>query len=697
MQKYYDKTPTQGSTNPVRSDGLNQQLATIGSKIGDLSQLETTDKTDLVSAINEVKYTADGGIYNLIEKGHSSAMTLASALQQIPSGKYAIGLHIIFNLSGVGVVDCIFTGTSTSDILDEDYWRQVLVFEAEKAEINLAENLPTASTYYINAGVWATRGGQVTYFFDLEEYVGRTLTVKGRTSGSNNVSIAFLTDDTHVTGETPSFDTTMNTERISLPVGSDAVSYVIPSTSKYLWVNWKYGTGYYNPSVLKIEKVVSDDSYVKMGEMNAAIGGAVDEMEESMPVTGDESVQGSDLDIVDENSNVLVRFEDGHIKTKKFDSSKMQVTVPDAITFTEDYNTDILATARNYILRLADGVFHFSNDCGKTWTDANNTIGDITFVHFFSNGTVLLCGTQYCYTTKDFVTFTQSTVYDADGSVFVSNPDKLSFFRLGNYSHEYHELNGQEVLIWNDYNTASGYVSRVWMSLDYGATIRCILKNNSTQDTGGNTISTRHFHRVWLEDDYGILWVTSGDTGAQCRLTKGIYANGAWTWETIGTPGILYKLTQIVIRRPYAYFVTDYTDDENPTGMVVCPVASLDDPSAFHYLYKTENNDAMSSYFEDEVGNRIMFGDGMVYNKIWMARGNFDFKKVTVNASSSTLHFSGISGSNYLGQCICGFSYTTAYSGASNPKLSERKMFMLSDWLHDNGFADFGSINNLIK
>lgn len=54
MQKYYDKTPTQGSTNPVRSDGLNQQLAQIGSKIGDLTELETTAKTDLVSAVNEV-------------------------------------------------------------------------------------------------------------------------------------------------------------------------------------------------------------------------------------------------------------------------------------------------------------------------------------------------------------------------------------------------------------------------------------------------------------------------------------------------------------------------------------------------------------------------------------------------------------------------------------------------------------------
>lgn len=35
-------------------DALSSQLATIGSKVGDLTELETTDKTDLVSAINEI-------------------------------------------------------------------------------------------------------------------------------------------------------------------------------------------------------------------------------------------------------------------------------------------------------------------------------------------------------------------------------------------------------------------------------------------------------------------------------------------------------------------------------------------------------------------------------------------------------------------------------------------------------------------
>ena len=38
MQKYYDKTPTEGSTNPVRSDGLNQQLTQIGTHLSDIGR-----------------------------------------------------------------------------------------------------------------------------------------------------------------------------------------------------------------------------------------------------------------------------------------------------------------------------------------------------------------------------------------------------------------------------------------------------------------------------------------------------------------------------------------------------------------------------------------------------------------------------------------------------------------------------------
>lgn len=371
----------------------------------------------------------------------------------------------------------------------------------------------------------------------------------------------------------------------------------------------------------------------------------------------------------------------------------------DTLNWDTKYDTDIIATSRNYILREGEEsgtrYFYFSDDCGKTWTKAANTIGVITFCHFFSNGVVLLCGNEYCYTTTDFASFTQSSVYDYDGSAFVSNTNAHSFFRLGWYNNEYHELNGQEVLIWNDYNVNSGYISRVWMSLDYGSTIRCILKNGTTTDTNGNVITTRHFHRVWLEDELGILWVTSGDSGTECRLTKGTFANGSWSWETIGT-GNQYKIGQFVIKRPYAYFVTDYTNNSYDTGLITCPVAYLNDPSKFKYIYKTENKEALSKWFEDVSGNKVITGDGAIYNALWYARGNYDFTKIPISYSTNTLAIYNIFGPNLLGQVVVTYFPSGGYSNAGNLTITGQHALLLSDLMHDAGVEDFGSPGNIL-
>lgn len=49
MQKHYDKVPTQGSTNPVKSDGLAQQLTQIGSELDEV-------KSELQLQIDGLKY-----------------------------------------------------------------------------------------------------------------------------------------------------------------------------------------------------------------------------------------------------------------------------------------------------------------------------------------------------------------------------------------------------------------------------------------------------------------------------------------------------------------------------------------------------------------------------------------------------------------------------------------------------------------
>ena len=87
---------------------------------------------------------------------------------------------------------------------------------------------------------------------------------------------------------------------------------------------YPYGTGGQLPSSVGIindletggaDKALSAQMGVKMKEY-------VDDLD--VQLNGDSTTAGVDLDIADEDGNVLVRFKDGHIKTKKFDSSNIK-------------------------------------------------------------------------------------------------------------------------------------------------------------------------------------------------------------------------------------------------------------------------------------------------------------------------------------------------------------------------------------
>lgn len=54
---------TSGSTDLIESGAVNSLKQTLESKIGNLTNLDTTVKTDLVSAVNEVKASAGGALY----------------------------------------------------------------------------------------------------------------------------------------------------------------------------------------------------------------------------------------------------------------------------------------------------------------------------------------------------------------------------------------------------------------------------------------------------------------------------------------------------------------------------------------------------------------------------------------------------------------------------------------------------------
>lgn len=352
--------------------------------------------------------------------------------------------------------------------------------------------------------------------------------------------------------------------------------------------------------------------------------------------------------------------------------------------------SDIVSTTRNYILKekVEGGIkyFYYSKDCGITWTKSENNFGDIQFIHWFSTGVCLVCTVNSVYTTTDFKTFTSTTVYDVDGTEYT--PTVRTFFRLGSYNHPYLEVNGKECAVWNDYGNQSEYKSRVWFTDDYGKTLRCILRNGDN-DSNGTPIATSHFHRTFL-DSKGQIWVTSGDYD-NTLLIKGVLENGEWKWDILAQ-GTAWKWGQLTIREPYAYLITDYTDGTRDTGLICVPISTIDDESTFQYLYKTSDKAPLSSYFEDDAGNKLIGPDGLGRNRIWYAKNDVNFKELFIDMDGYDYTPMNIIGPNYNGDVIC-----LGFNGMSDNATAclnlQGKRFSLTDAFRNAGVVDFGAVN----
>lgn len=351
--------------------------------------------------------------------------------------------------------------------------------------------------------------------------------------------------------------------------------------------------------------------------------------------------------------------------------------------------TDIIATTRNLILRdsVENGThyFYFSNNGGKTFTKTENTIGLLGFVHFFSDDTCLLCAHQHCYTTKDFTTFVESTVYDADGNIFV--PNKVHFFSLLNNLNEMYSLNGEEVIFWSDYNVQSNYQSRIWLASDKGATIRCICKNNETTTTDNETISCRHFHDIYFIEEEKTLLITTGDFGDQNFVLKGIWNDSLSKFEfTKIDSGRCWG--QIWPGKFNYYIMTDHPVDDK-SGIVVADKTNMDN---YSWIYETENGQQLSSFWEDEYRTRVIFPDGATKNLIFIARKNFEFNEV--NFGNTNYAMNNILGANLNGDVVARLTdgYTTEQNAETHLAINRTDIprFNLGKALRDAGIRDFG-------
>lgn len=408
-----------------------------------------------------------------------------------------------------------------------------------------------------------------------------------------------------------------------------------------------------------------------------------------------------DWAIGDANGNVLIACKKGHIFTEKFNSSvvnktivdlqKNNTSVADTIDFSEE--TDWISTARNYILKGNNSTLQISDDLGKTWISSTNPVSQIVFVHWFSNGTCLICSPTKAYYTTDYAHWIPSVIKDADGNSITISDSQWCFNMMNSYNSPVAMIGDKEFCMWGDYGHSSGYTARIWCSEDYGATVKCVLKNGYSQTThadGDKTLNITHFHHCMWDNIHKCYWITTGDYTDKNQLIKGTYEGNAWKFETV-LKGDNAKFIMVWADDTYLYALTDYTTGIQ-TGLLRCPLNRISDINNWKFIWSPENNECLGNMFADAEGNMVITGDDATWKKFWYAHGDVDFKAIenTSDIVSGDFCIHYLVGPNYNGDVIA--SLTTYGWGATKAQcgwnVSKRVLF--SKAMRDAGAKNFG-------
>lgn len=302
---------------------------------------------------------------------------------------------------------------------------------------------------------------------------------------------------------------------------------------------------------------------------------------------------------------------------------------PTYIEFGE--NEGVMYTIDNFIMKhiYENEVEYlcFSTDLGKNWIQVENTFDTkITHAHYFVDGTLLMCTPTKCYWTKDFQTFTESVVYDYDGSLFQPE-DGTRFYNIPKYKENRTFVNNEEWHLWGDYIITTTK-PRLWYTKDNGRTIRAAYAFGLSS-IDGTVYPARHIHAFEYNPYDGYFYAFTGDASNECHIIKGQYNNGAWTWEHIAT-GDLWKLTSPVFFNGYFTAVTDYTGSSlsEKKGLIRCPTNAISEENIC-YLFKATNSmmgtAALSGYIYDKNGWRVMTCDYLGKDRVLIAKNNYNF------------------------------------------------------------------------
>lgn len=371
-------------------------------------------------------------------------------------------------------------------------------------------------------------------------------------------------------------------------------------------------------------------------------------------------------------------------------SLKMQSPSKDFEQLAFVANDGVVHTAWNYILKdvTIDGVryLQFSDDLGDTFTQAENTFGDIVYVHFFSNGTCLFATANKCYYFSDISDISESTLLDYDGSSYVSNC-VLDFFQVGQSRNDAMIVGGTEIVAWGNYSLGGdrdpNYIGRVWYSSDYGQTVKCAIKFGTTV-ISGSTTRVRHTHGVIYNKYNEKFAVITGDYASLCQFIEGEYdpVQDSWTFVKFGK-GDEFKFGDVLFRDNFVYLVTDYTISTLERGILRCPYPMLNDYTKYQYVCKIDRSSYSGSllgFLEDKNGNRLIFPDGLGRGKLWYCKKNFKF---TLIPMSERVVLTNVGSPNYNGDV-----YARKSLGEFPFKLSGN-MVNLTKSMRQSGCTDF--------
>lgn len=343
--------------------------------------------------------------------------------------------------------------------------------------------------------------------------------------------------------------------------------------------------------------------------------------------------------------------------------------------------TNWIATSKSYVLKVEEGRLMHSNDLGKHWKTISNPIEKISFVHWFSDGSCLICSPSKAYYTEDFDFLYESNLLDYDGTRLTQGTGCHSFFHEFNYASPNNTINNKEFAIWTDYDNGGNYISRLWYTDDKGKTVKCILKNTESI-IGGEVLNITHFHDCIWDSFENCLWVTTGDFESANMLIKGVLDGGEWRFCIISR-GSLSKFGQVSCDNDYLYLVTDITNGDAPRGLIRVNKDSLDCPTAYKYMYKNPYNIAFIQFYDDGNGHRILFPDGAQsnLNKFYYAYNCYDFRELSFSCSDGDQRILGqIYGPNDNGDIIA-----ITYGGYGGGYTMNMKRYMLSSGLKAKG------------